>query len=574
MKKKSIFLLLLITIVVIGLVGCTTGGNGTESTPATEGTPTTETEKAPEPKTLRIAQESVFNTGVLDPILNNNSSTQQYLGYVFESLIGRELDGDLTPNLATDWYPNEDGTVWTIELKQGVKFHDWGAVTGKELTAEDLEMTAEDVKFSIEHFISEESIASAVLELRETIKDIVVKDPYTVEIHLVKSYPDFVDFFLHNGPSTTEGWVMSKKYWDEVGAEGFKKHPIGTNLYQFVEYREGDYISFEAVKDHWSGVTPAFDNIIVMEVPEETARIAMLKNGEADLIDTTIEGAISLRDEGYTVKTTELAATCMRFYGIWDERAIEANMPISHREVREALSLAINRQEIVDNMFGGMLVPYSLPGVSTGRFGKGLDLAKWEEWAKNAYRYDPERAKELLAEAGFPDGFEISVWSFNQGTGGSYTAQLWELISSYWEGIGVKTKIQPVDYAGYMRDAFRQRPQPDELIGTITIQTGNPNAFPIPKMGNFYGPQGTQMLLDRNNEEWMELCSAMESELDPDKQVELFNEVAQLIGDNYITPGLFYQAATFVASDRLAEWEVVQGLGAPSAWIKTFKAAE
>ena len=155
----------------------------------------------PEGRILRVAGAHILGSDVLDPTRTSPITAQRLLGGIFDSLIERGPDGKAVPGLATRWYPNEDRTVWTIDLRKGVQFHDgWG------------EMTAEDVKFSIERFMGPDSIAARLFYLKQHIKEVVVKERYTLEIHTKEPHPDIVDSYLHDGPMSNENIVMSKAY--------------------------------------------------------------------------------------------------------------------------------------------------------------------------------------------------------------------------------------------------------------------------------------------------------------------------------------------------------------------------
>jgi peptide/nickel transport system substrate-binding protein len=566
MAKKIIALIVAVAVLAggLGMVGCAPEEVTPTPTPPTP----TPTPPAPpeEPRILRVAVADLLGMGVLDPVLTPSAYCQKIVGPAFDSLVGVDVDDKPVPALATSWEPNEDYTVWTIHLREGVQFHDdWG------------EMTAEDVEFSLRRFISPECLAAQSPEMGSVISDIVIVDRYTLEIHLSEPRPVFVEYYLRDGPTESMGMVMSKAYWEAVGAEGFLEHPIGTGQWKFVEFRPGDSVTWEAVDEHWSGVVPGFDRVILMEVPEESTRVAMLERGDADLIDVGIDRGLMLDKEGYdVVLVKEVGRTPIFFFDTWRPEAIEANNPLTLREVRKALSLAINRQEINETMFGGFFDPVPLPGLNTGSTGVGLPeetCKQWREWAKVAYRYDPDEARRLLAEAGFPEGFEVTFWSYNSSRGPFETALI-EVVAGYWEAIGVKTNIIPTDYNGYFRPMTRTIPHPDELVCTANMHSYVPEMFPIPKLGTAHGTDHPNLLLDINDKHVMELCSLVQTESDPDLVVVYFNELAGIIGESYIEFGLFYSCDFFVVSDSVAEWETIKGISIPSLWVQYFKPAK
>lgn len=513
-----------------------------------------------EARTLYVV-ESELRSESLDPLTLDSIGGQKAVGPAIESLVTIDTDTGLSvPNLATSWEHNENNTVWTVYLREGVQFHDgWG------------EMTAEDVKFSIERLIRPDSATVNAIFLAQLIKEVNVLDRYKLEIHLNSPTIDFVPIYLRGGSANSEGMVMSKAYWDAVGDEGFAKHPIGTGRWIFKEFRPGDYIEYEAADEHWSGVLPEFDRLVLMEVPEAGTRAAMLKRGEADIIDVPVDMALNLQEEGYnllSVKNTVVGS--IRFWGNWQQEAKDRNLPITNVKVRKALSLAINREEITKELFGGLFDPWALPG-GVAREGAEIDMEKWDPWVKENYRYDPELAKELLAEAGYPDGFEIIMWASDTPRGPWHT-QVTEVIASYWQEIGVTANIQYVDHRGVFNPLFRTIPHPPELLGTASVASGGyDREFVSDRVVRQHVPEAYHQLLDHNNERAMNLLDMLRDEQDFDRRKELFEEVLLIIGEEFIAPTLFYGDDLYAMSDKVKEAYTIAGQPIPSLWVYTFK---
>ena len=512
----------------------------------------------PEGRILRVANAYVLGSDVMDPTRTSSITAQKLLGGIFDSLIEMGPNGKAVPGLATRWYPNEERTVWTIDLRKGVQFHDgWG------------EMTAEDVKFSIERFMGPDSISVQKFYTRKLVKEVVVKDRYTLEIRLKSPDPDFVDAYLRVGSVNSDGMIMSKAYWDKVGKAGFLKHPIGTGRWKFVEHRPGDGITMDAYDQHWSGKKPGFRRVVLMEIPEEGTRVAMLKTGEADLVDLSVDSALTLKKMGYRILTEPDAAIAgLRIWGNWRPDAIAANTPTSHREVRKALSLAINRKELVDTLFGGLYEPVTFPGIRTSRTGFGVDSKKWTEWAKKAHRYDPDEAKRLLKQAGFPNGFEFTVWSY-KASRTPWAHKVNEVLAAYWQAIGLRPKIEVVDFTGFFRPIMRKDPSGKTFRGSVALHCWANEAFPIAATADNYGIEGYTQQLDPTNKEWMELSNRVKTELDPDKRQKYFEELLLIIGEQYINPTLFYVQALYGVSNKVKEANPIPGLQIPSQWFHT-----
>ncbi|MFC1911465.1 ABC transporter substrate-binding protein [Chloroflexota bacterium] len=551
-ELKRIAFLIIATLLVLGLILLGCGGTPSEQQ---------EEEEEPEPTILLIALADLLGNDVLDPILNVGANTQKMLGGVYDSLVMVQTDGTFGPGLAESWDHNEDYTVWTIHLREGVQFHDgWG------------EMTADDVKFSLERFLSEESLTSGSIMIRPLIEDIVVLDTYTVEIHTA-SILDFVEQQLVGDFTHAEGIVMSKAYFEAEGQEGFLTHPIGTGPWKFVEHVPGDRVVLEAADEHWSGLVASFDQLVLMEIPEETARVAMLKTGDADLIDISIDRATELGDEGFDLGQIMAADASLQFWGTWRPEAIDANMPTTHQEVREALSLAIDRQAIIDSIFDGRADMANIPG-NTGPVSPEFDTEPWREWALELNRYDPARAIELLEEAGFADGFEITYYSYT-GIRAPWAHQLAEIIASYWEDIGVQTNITPVEWT-WFRAARNAEPQAPELTGTVSMTALGIYTFSVWQTARTYSPRPhtTWDMFDPEDEEWNTLCENTRETMDEEQRLEYFYELLEQAGESYVTPPLFYTPQVYAVSDKVDDWLTIELLPTPSLWTPYFTPAE
>jgi peptide/nickel transport system substrate-binding protein len=536
MTKKVIVSVLLAAMLIatIWFPGC--------AAPAEE----EEEEEIPESRILYVAVESLLGTESLDPRENLSRISQALVGPAFDSLLAIGSNGLPIPGLATSWEPNEDYTVWTLHLREGVQFHDgWG------------EMTADDVEFSLERFTSEDSLTSLAVELRSTLNKTVVKDPYTIELHLNAPSLDFVEYYLRDGSINCEGMVMSKSYWEAVGDGRWK----------FVEFRPGDGITFDAIEDHWTGAWDGFDRVVLMEVPEEGARTAMLKSGEADLIIASVDTSIDLEEQGYDVGVVDEQGVCVvRFYGTWRPELVELDIPWRFTEVRHALSLAI------ENLFAGLFDPVPFPATNVGPSGVGVDVERIREWAEDNYVYDPAEARRLLAEAGYPNGFPITALSY-EASRATWQPDVWQVIASYWAAINVTLTINPVDYDGYFRPMTRQVPHPLELITTANMHTFGIDPFPITLTGERYAPDSTHRLLDPSNAAWMELARLCRESTDPVVREKAFNDLLIVCGEDYSTFSIFFSSQPYVVSDKVGQWSTIRAVEIPSLWLEYFKPA-
>jgi peptide/nickel transport system substrate-binding protein len=270
---------------------------------------------------------------------------------------------------------------------------------------------------------------------RKLFKTIEMVDRYSVALHLKQTAPELVyDLVKALSP------IICKKYTEKVGDQKAMFHPIGSGPYRLVEHKPGEYLKFEASDKHWR-VLPEFKYIVVHIVPEESTRIALLKTGAADIAPVTAQHMADLqKTTGITAEPWPGGYNIFACFGGMltpaDKRYKEgyhSKDPWVDRRVREAMNLAIDRQAIVKSVYLGAATPisicWSLPG--------------WDKLPP--IPYDPERAKKLLAEAGYPNGFDVTVSATSAWAPAYEIPQVMEIVAAYFEAIGLKVKIKPMD---------------------------------------------------------------------------------------------------------------------------------
>ncbi len=295
-------------------------------------------------------------------------------------------------------------------LRRNVRFHN-GDV-----------LHADDVKFSFERYKG----ASASL-LKQRVAAVEVVDPLRVRFRLKEAWPDFLTFYAT--PATGAGWVVPKKYVEKVGDEGFLKAPVGAGPYKFVSFNPGVELVVEAFEQYWKKV-PGVKRLVFKVVPDESTRLAMLKRGEADIV-YSIRGALAeelRRTPGLSLKPAVIQGTFwLAFVDQWDPKS-----PWHDRRVRLAANHAMDRNAINQaetlgfSKITGSIIPSSF------EFYKALPL----------HAYDPQKARQLLTEAGFPNGFDAGELSCDS----SYS-NLAEAVVNYLKAVGIRTQLRPLERA-------------------------------------------------------------------------------------------------------------------------------
>jgi len=395
---------------------------------------------AADARTLRYAQSS-FGEENLDPTVTSIVAAVGTGGPLWDWLTELDADGSLRPRLATSWQQSDDRLSWTLDLRDDATFHDGSPVT------------AEDVRFSLlEGFGRPESKASRAPQFRKAIKDVVAVDPHKVRIELTSPWPTLpYDISTQAG---VEGIVLPKAYIERVGWDAFAREPVGSGPWKFARHQMGDMIEYEANESYWGGA-PRFDKLRLLLVPEESTRLAMLSAGEVDIADITLDSVPVVEGEGMqVVADPQRSSVRVQLYGTYYDEAL----PTADPRVRKALNLAINRQELVDALFGGSGNPAAVFPIGPLSIGYPADL--------QPYPFDPEEARRLLDEAG-QSGFRIKLYSMPVG-GLQIHQQVAEAVAGYWEAIGVRTEVVPTDF-GAFRPMYMAHPTPEALRGQASV---------------------------------------------------------------------------------------------------------
>ena len=436
--------------IVLAVAGC--GKPAPTPAPAPTPIPTPTPTPTPTPKPaatpagpygeLRIAL-GTLGLERLDPGIGTATTVGTQIAPFMDLLFFKEtIDGPLSPSIVVKWEMAADGLSWTYSIRQGVKFHN----------GEDLK--ADDVKFTIERYVAKDAYSP---ETRTYVDRVELVDDYTVRI-FTKGKAPFLPYTSHQGPPG-QGFVMPKDYIEKNGMDYFERHPVGSGSFKFVRTISGDFLEYEALSTHWKK-TAEFKKLVLIVMPDETTRVASLKTGAADVIDVGLENSVDLERSGFKTFASDFAVPKIHIFGAYDARM--AGKPITNIKVRQALSLAINRDEMLKTFFMGKASRAMPPCVVPSSI--DIDVPYWQDYADKMYRYDPVEAKRLLKEAGYADGFSTKLFTF-AAPGVPWLPKMAEIIDGYWRAVGVKSEITPIEFASYT--AWRKGPA-DPFLGQIS----------------------------------------------------------------------------------------------------------
>jgi peptide/nickel transport system substrate-binding protein len=358
---------------------------------------------------LKQAIHWSFSADWFDPSTGSFPIPAYHPLYLFHDALLKPMSGGLfTPSLAESWTVSDDAKTYEFKIRKGVKFHN-GDI-----------LTAEDVVFSIKRYRgANASVIHGKLEKVEAL------NPNLVRISFREVFPDFLEYMLPG--ATTIAWIVPKKYVEKVGDLGFKKHPIGCGPYKYVEYVPGVKLVAEAFEGYWRKA-PNIKSMEFYNIPEPGTRLAMVKRGEAD-IGTLMQG-VYYEDLKKTPNLRMLAPLSAVNWLVYISSQWDPKSPWSDPRVRKAASLAIDRQTLAD---------VHMPGCGpVGTLAMGNDPTAI---TFPADPYDPAGAKKLLAEAGYPAGF-------NGGKFYPYEGGYWpfgEQVATYWKAVGINVETVLLD---------------------------------------------------------------------------------------------------------------------------------
>jgi len=448
-----------------------------------------------------------------DPAETTGISTPFMIIYALHDGLVKPMPGQaMAPSLAESWTVSKDGLTYDFVLRKGVKFHNGDA------------LSAEDVKFSFERY---KGVASATFKAHVAAVEAV--DAHRVRFRLKRPWADFMTFYAT--PATGAAWVMPKKYVERVGDDGFKKAPVGAGPYKFVSFNPGIELVLEASEAYWRK-TPSVKRLVFKSVPDESTRLAMLKRGEADIV-YSIRGALGeelRRTPGLTLKPT--LGTFTEWIAMpdqWDPKS-----PWADRRVRLAANLAIDRKAINEAEYLGF------GKISSSIIPQDFEFA----WMPPPYPYDPARARQLLAEAGYPRGFDAGeVFS------DMVYVPITEAAANFLQAVGIRAKLRGLERASFQKSDLEKKLRPLARVGSAAA--GNAatriEAFVVSTGSRSYG----------GSPDIDGLYQEQAGELDPKRRTAILKSIQQLVHERVLFAPLVEPALLNGYGPRVAD----SGLG-------------
>jgi peptide/nickel transport system substrate-binding protein len=352
--------------------------------------------------------------------------------YAVHDALVRPLPGQkMGPSLAESWTESADGLTYEFKLRRGLKFHNGDPVT------------ADDAKWSFERYQG-----AGAKQLQARVRLVEAADPLTLRVHLKEVWPDFMTFY--GTTATAAGIVLPRKYFESVGADGFRQRPVGAGPYKFVSQRPGVDVVLEAFPGYWRHA-PYIKRVTMKGVPDSTTRLAMLKSGETDyaLFLDGPEGEAVKRDPRMTLVATRHASIFwIEFADQWDPKS-----PWSDKRLRLAVNYALDRKGTNEAACLGFCPP------------AGVIVPRVMDFALQAppRPYDPQKAKQLLTEAGYPNGIDAGDMVPTPPFFAMAEATL-----NYLKLVGIRLQLRPMERAAF-HAAWREK----KLRGLFIVAAGN-----------------------------------------------------------------------------------------------------
>ncbi len=442
----------------------------------------------------------------LDPTMNLSSIRAAVGASMFDSLVGRDVDNRIVPQLAESWKLLDD-TTWQFKLRKGVLFHD-----GEPFDAEAVRFTIQRVLDPNQKSPNRANIAeiTRVDVLDDATINIVTRQPYAPLISRLIDFP-----------------IVPPRYTAEKGNQAFALRPVGTGPFKFVELVKDDHLIVEAFDRHWRGA-PRVRRIVFKPIPEPFTRAAALRNNEVDLITTVPPNLGRELDRVPGVKVHRIPSTWIVYLGL---NAFKK--PLGDARVRQALNYATDVDAIIKNVLDGNARRLDGP-FTPHMFGYDPSV--------KGYGHDPSKAKRLLTEAGYPDGLDITLDS----PAGRYQGdkEIAEALGGQWQKAGFRPKVQVAEWGAYFK-RYLAKQFPDAYL----LGLGGPMQD-ADELYNLVSSKGRGLYY--KNEKVDQLFDLGRSTMDQSRRRKIYADLARAMIEDSTWVFLMQQVDIYGSRERLA----------------------
>jgi len=500
-KKRFI---LFCTVALMAIAMLVTGCGGSSDN-ANEGTP-----GAGKAENILVWGRGGDSVG-LDPSMITDGESGKVTINVFDTLVEYEPDNTaVQAALATDWEVSEDGTVWTFNLREGVKFHD-----GTDFNAEAVVINVErwmnkdhplnngECKYWSYMFngYAPDSIVTKVEATGDYQVQFSLKEPFAPFIQNLAMFP-----FAIASPAALE----------EYGSDFFK-NPVGTGPFKFVEWIQDDKVTLVKNEEYW-GEVAKIDTLVFRSIPDNSARFLELQAGTIDMMDGVNPDDVAAAKANEQFQMILRPSMNVGYLALNTEKE-----PLGNKQVRQAINMAINKQAIIDAFFAGLAKPAKNP-LPPSLWGYNDDIVPYE--------YNPEQAKALLAEAGYPDGFKTTVWAMPVPR--PYMPQgqkVAEAIQADLAAVGIEAEIVSYEWGIYLEKA--ENGEHDMILLGWTGDNGDPDNFIYALLDKDNAVKGSSNnYAFYKSDQVHDLLIKAQREMDQDKRSDLYKQAQVIIHED------------------------------------------
>ncbi|MFD1363471.1 glutathione ABC transporter substrate-binding protein [Lentibacillus salinarum] len=443
---------------------------------------------------------------------NNDVPSSNVRENIYETLTTMNENQEVQPGLAEDW-EEVDETTWDFHLREGVTFHD-GA-----------ELTAEVVKTNFER-IMDEDIASPYAFLLEAVESVEVQDDYTVRINLAYPYAPLLRNLAHSGTAIMSPDIIEEDYAQmEEGGDVdayINENPVGTGPFVYDDWTPGESVVLTRNDDYW-GEPAKLDSVTFKVVSEQSTRLAELESGTSHVADDIGPDNISRVEGMPDADVLQEPSVSLSYVSFNTQKE-----PFDDERVRQAISMAINKEEIIQGVLNGVGIPANGP-LAPPVFGYDDSVEGIE--------YDPEQAQELLAEAGYEDGFETTIWTNDN----EQRVDIAVTVQSQLEDIGIDVEVEELEWGAYLERTSNGEHDMFILGWSTVTADADYGMYPLFHSSQ-HGTPGNRSFLD--NEEVDEVLDEARRATDSEERRELYSEAQEMLVD--LAPMLYTHHKEFL----------------------------
>ncbi|MBB6446183.1 ABC transporter substrate-binding protein [Bacillus benzoevorans] len=517
MKIKNLFISLILCFVLL-LSACSTSGTSSSSSGGGE-----------DGGELIIGMES--EADILDPHGAGGWVTMRINNQMFEPLIGEDLSRsseespvpELIPVLAKSWEVSEDGKTYTFHLREGVKFHD-----GSDFNAEAVDFNIKRLTDESFEFYDELG-AGRTFRTWKFFESSEVVDENTINIHLSSPFSEFPRMLAQ----TNSLQIVSAEAIKKNGNKAMGENPVGTGPFKFDSRKRGEHITLVRNEDYW-GEKAKLDKVIFRPLTDPAARVLAIQNDEVDIIAVPPPDSIeNLKEQGFDV----VSGTPPH---IWYLTFNFDNEYMKNQKVRQAINYAINREGIANELLKGTVNPaYTIQSPGAENYDPER---KW-------YEYDPEKAKQLLKEAGFENGFKTTLQTSVGGSGQLLPVDIAEWIQRDLKKVGIEVALDTQEWITYY-SGYSDGMTPDVGMNQMSSGRTSPYFLSMVSHSEFVAPGGFNSGKYVNTELDAVLDKASTS-VDKKEALELWKQAEAIIMEDAAFAPILNDSAPYVVNSRV-----------------------